>query len=115
MAIGRSRQSAGAGTGQAVGPDGLAAARDQRDGPGAGRSGRAGGGGILARLAAAISMDFSFLAELDELGGRYLDNANFFAVADPSDLTDAQLYELMMTEYPAWLHQARANGLVTGP
>jgi stress response protein SCP2 len=73
-----------------------------------------GGGGFMARLAAAMSMDFSFLEELDEMGGRYLDNANFFSVADPGELSDDQLYDLMMEEYPSWLKQAQANGLVTG-
>ncbi|MGF7238252.1 MAG: VWA domain-containing protein [Frankia sp.] len=79
-----------------------------------GGGGGGGGGGFMARLAAAMSMDFSFLEELDDMGGRYLDNANFFSVADPGELSDDQLYDLMMEEYPSWLKQAQANGLVTG-
>ena len=71
-------------------------------------------GGLLARLAAAFQMDFSFLTELDEMGGRFLDNASFFAVADPGELSDSQLYDLMMTEYPDWLRQAATRGLISG-
>ncbi|EIV92313.1 VWA domain-containing protein [Frankia sp. QA3] len=74
----------------------------------------AGRGGLMARLAAAIQMDFSFLEELDEMGGRYLDNASFFSVADPAELTNEQLYELMMTEYPSWLRQATERNLING-
>jgi hypothetical protein len=59
-------------------------------------------------------MDFSFLTELDEMGGRFLDNASFFAVADPGELSDSQLYDLMMTEYPDWLRQAATRGLISG-
>jgi stress response protein SCP2 len=73
-----------------------------------------GGGGFGARLAAALASSFRFLEELDEMGGRYLDNANFFSVADPAEIPDEQLYDLMMEEYPSWLKQAQANGLVTG-
>lgn len=58
--------------------------------------------------------DFTFLEELDDMGGRFLDNADFFAVTDPANLSDEQLFDLMTTEYPDWLAQARQRGLVTG-
>jgi stress response protein SCP2 len=61
----------------------------------------AGGGG-----------EFRFLEELDDMGGRYLDNADFFAVENPADIPDDQLFDLLMTEYPGWLTQARAKGLL---
>ncbi|WP_161500636.1 VWA domain-containing protein [Embleya scabrispora] len=55
---------------------------------------------------------FSFLEELDDLTGRYVDNADFFSVQDPANVPDGQLYELMTTEYPTWLGRARAQGLL---
>ncbi|WP_307829747.1 VWA domain-containing protein [Antrihabitans stalagmiti] len=70
------------------------------------------GGGFAARLAAMATGDFKFLEELDNLPGRYLDNANFFSVADPGALPDGQLYDLMMDEYPGWVAQARQQGLL---
>ena len=48
------------------------------------------------------------------MSGRFLDNADFFSVADPVAIPDAQLYDLMMTEYPGWLRQAKARGLLPG-
>jgi hypothetical protein len=33
-------------------------------------------------------------------------------VKDPADIPDNQLYDLMMTEYPSWLQQAKQRGLV---
>jgi stress response protein SCP2 len=66
-----------------------------------GRRGGGGGGG-----------EFAFLEELDNLPGRYLDNANFFAVEDPSTIPDEALFELLMGEYPAWLGLARQRGLL---
>ena len=56
--------------------------------------------------------DFAFLEELDELPGRYVDNANFFSVEDPEHVPDDELYELLMAEYPTWLHEAARLGLL---
>jgi stress response protein SCP2 len=68
--------------------------------------------GFGARFAQMLTGDFQFLEELDDMSGRFLDNADFFSVGDPSDLPDSQLYDLLMTEYPGWLQQARSRGLV---
>jgi hypothetical protein len=65
--------------------------------------------GFLKRL---LTTDFAFLENLDTLPGRFLDNANFFAVNDPANVPDEMLFELMMTEYPGWLEQARRAGLL---
>ena len=68
--------------------------------------------GIGARLAALATGDFKFLEELDDMPGRFLDNADFFSVADPAALPDGQLYDLMMNEYPGWVAQAKQRGLL---
>lgn len=60
----------------------------------------------------AFQSDFSFLEELDNLTGRYLDNANFFSVEDPQAISDQDLYDLLMAEYPGWVRSASANGLL---
>lgn len=51
--------------------------------------------------------DFPFLEKLDELDGRLIDNANFFSVSSPNEHADAELYDLLMAEYPAWVAKAR--------
>jgi stress response protein SCP2 len=73
-------------------------------GPGGGPGGRAKKKGFFARL---TQSDFTFLENLDNLPGRFIDNANFFAVTDPANIPDADLFELMMAEYPGWLQLAR--------
>jgi hypothetical protein len=70
--------------------------------------------GFGARFAQMLNGDFQFLEELDDMQGRFLDNADFFSVQDPADIGDAQLYDLMMTEYPGWLQQAKQRGLIFG-
>jgi hypothetical protein len=60
---------------------------------------------------------FDFLRKLDDLPvpeKRVIDNAGFFhAGRDPKSLTDAELYAELMVEFPEWLAEARATGIVT--
>ncbi|MEH6374340.1 VWA domain-containing protein, partial [Streptomyces sp. KLMMK] len=59
---------------------------------------------------------FDFLRKLDDLPvpeKRVVDNAGFFhAGRDPKSLTAAQLYAELMVEFPDWLKEARAAGIV---
>lgn len=60
--------------------------------------------------------DFRFLRKLDDLpvpGRRVVDNAGFFAAGDsPKSLSDADLYDRLLREFPQWLADARAAGIV---
>lgn len=55
---------------------------------------------------------FRFLKELDTMGGRFMDNANFFEIQDPTAVPERQLYEQMMAEYPDWVGKAKEKGLL---
>ncbi|PWW23709.1 stress response protein SCP2 [Geodermatophilus normandii] len=60
---------------------------------------------------------FSYLQRLDDLEGRYTDNADFFAVSQDDlmgrrPISDDALFDRLMTEYPGWLRRARAQGLL---
>lgn len=61
---------------------------------------------------------FHFLRRLDELpvpARRVVDNAGFFAAGKtPQAISDAELYDLLMAEFPEWLRAARSQGIVTG-
>jgi hypothetical protein len=63
-------------------------------------------------LASFADSDFPFLEKLDELDGRMVDNAGFFSVSSPDEYSDAELYDLLMDEYPGWLRQASSLGLL---
>ncbi|MGX1489652.1 vWA domain-containing protein [Streptomyces tendae] len=62
------------------------------------------------------SKQFDFLRRLDELpvpGKRVVDNAGFFhAGSDPSVMSDTELYDRLVAEFPQWLAAARARGIV---
>lgn len=64
------------------------------------------------------SKQFDFLRKLDDLPvpqKRAVDNAGFFhAGTDPRAVSDADLYDRLVGEFPKWLVAARAQGIV-GP
>jgi hypothetical protein len=64
----------------------------------------------------AKSKQFEFLRKLDELAvpeKRAVDNAGFFhAGSDPLKMSDAELYDRLVGEFPQWLATARRRGIV---
>ncbi|WP_028813988.1 VWA domain-containing protein [Streptomyces flavidovirens] len=62
------------------------------------------------------STQFDFLRKLDELAvpaRRPVDNAGYFhAGLDPRQVSDGELYDQLVREFPAWLAAARAQGIV---
>ncbi|MEW2410185.1 vWA domain-containing protein [Streptomyces griseoviridis] len=62
------------------------------------------------------STQFDFLRKLDELpvpAKRVVDNAGFFhAGSDPSTMSDAELYDRLLGEFPDWLAAARELGIL---
>ena len=54
---------------------------------------------------------FDFLQKLDDLTGRFIDNANFICVNNISSIDDKKLYEGLLTEYGDWLGLCRKNGI----
>lgn len=62
------------------------------------------------------SKQFDYLRKLDELSvpdKRVVDNAGFFhAGSDPRQVSDAELYDRLVGEFPKWLVAARAEGIV---
>lgn len=56
--------------------------------------------------------DFSYLEKLDDLTGRFVDNADFFSVNSLTQYNDEELYGKLINEYPTWLKEAKAKGLL---
>ena len=51
---------------------------------------------------------FNYLRKLDEMQGRYIDNANFFAVSTPSAIQ----YSDLLNEYPGWLADPKVKAML---
>lgn len=56
--------------------------------------------------------DFDYLEHLDEMKGRYIDNANFFQAGDIASISDEELYERILGELPEWVSEAKRVGIL---
>ncbi|WP_054813367.1 vWA domain-containing protein [Nocardia arizonensis] len=56
--------------------------------------------------------NYGVLRTLDELDGRVVDNAGFFALDDIDVVDDAELYARLLGEFPDWLRAARAAAII---
>lgn len=51
---------------------------------------------------------FEYLQNLDDMQGRYVDNADFFAIKDINSIT----YEQLLNEYPQWLCEQKVTDMI---
>lgn len=56
--------------------------------------------------------NFEVLEKLDEMGGRYIDNANFFHIKDIETISDNELYDLLLNDFPDWLKEAKEKNVI---
>ena len=56
--------------------------------------------------------NYGILRTLDEMDGRVVDNAGFFALDDIDGVDDAELYARLLGEFPDWLRAARTAGII---
>jgi hypothetical protein len=55
--------------------------------------------------------NYGVLDELDNMEGRTIDNANFFQADDLAVISDEELYDRLLNEFPIWLKEAKKKGL----
>jgi vWA found in TerF C terminus len=68
--------------------------------------------GIFWQFVGIGDEDFPFLQKLDDLSGRLIDNASFFHAENIDKLSDTELYNALLGEFPVWTKQARAHNLI---
>jgi stress response protein SCP2 len=51
--------------------------------------------------------NYGVLEQLDEMDGRVVDNAGFFALDDIDQVSDDELYKRLLSEFPDWLQAAK--------
>lgn len=56
--------------------------------------------------------DFEVLKQLDTMGGRLVDNANFIHLDRIEEVNDEQLYDQLLNEFPQWLKAAKAKRIL---
>lgn len=55
---------------------------------------------------------FDYLDQLDVMKGRFVDNANFFQANDLDKMSDEELYERMLSEFPSYIDLAKNLGIL---
>lgn len=55
---------------------------------------------------------YGLLENLDTMSGRYIDNANFFAIDDFRQVNNSELYSRLLNEFPQWLKEAKTKGII---
>ncbi|MGF1935052.1 MAG: VWA domain-containing protein [Nostoc sp. ChiQUE02] len=68
---------------------------------------------IFWQFVGLAGSNYGILEKLDNMNGRIIDNANFFHVDDLIKITDEQLYERLLNEFPTWIKEARAKGILS--
>ncbi len=56
--------------------------------------------------------NYGVLQRFDEMAGRRVDNVGFFAVDDIDRISDQELYDRVLQEFPSWIKAARAAGIL---
>ncbi|MFJ5273581.1 VWA domain-containing protein [Streptomyces sp. NPDC088358] len=56
--------------------------------------------------------NYGVLERFDALPGRRVDNVGFFAVDDIGGIPDPELYDRLLSEFPAWITAARRQGIL---
>lgn len=62
-------------------------------------------------MVSEIKSDFELLKYLDRMEGRVVDNANFFEVSNIDAISDEELYDRLLNEFPLWLKDAIIKGI----
>lgn len=58
--------------------------------------------------------NYGILEQLDNMPGRVIDNANFVQLDDLQKITDDQLYQRLINEFPLWVQEAKNKNLLRG-
>lgn len=56
--------------------------------------------------------NYGVLENLDDLKGRIVDNADFFSIDRIDSLSDEDLYNRLLNEYPSWLKEVREKNIL---
>lgn len=56
--------------------------------------------------------NYGVLERLDNMSGRYVDNANFFALDDFKLVSNSELYSRLLNEFPQWLKEIKRKRMI---
>lgn len=67
---------------------------------------------IFWQFVGVSGFGYGILKHLDTIKGRVVDNASFFALDDFNKVSDSELYDRLLKEFPSWLSEAKNKGII---
>ncbi len=68
---------------------------------------------FVNKILKSFGSTYGILEDLDNLEGRYVDNASFFAIDDFREVPSSELYSRLLNEFPKWLDEIKAKGMLS--
>jgi len=69
------------------------------------------GKNIFIQFVGIGDSSFRYLQKLDDLSGRQVDNTGFIKVSDFARMSDDELYNKLLEQYPGWIRDKTAKGI----
>ena len=67
---------------------------------------------IFWQFVGIAGSNYGILEKLDDMTGRVVDNCNFFALDDLHQISEQELYDRLLEEFPQWLTAAKAKQII---
>lgn len=67
---------------------------------------------IFWQFVGIAGSNYGILEKLDDMTGRIVDNCNFFALDDLHQISEQELYDRLLDEFPQWLKAAKAKQII---
>ncbi len=68
--------------------------------------------GVFFMFVGVGNASLNFLQKLDDLNGRFIDNADFHQFIDVRKVSDEELYRRLMVEFPKFVKDAKSKNLI---
>jgi hypothetical protein len=69
--------------------------------------------GIFWQFVGIGGSSYGVLEHLDNMQNRIVDNCDFFSIPNLNAVSESQLYDLLLTEFPSWISQAKAKNIIS--
>lgn len=68
--------------------------------------------GIFWQFVGIGGSSYGVLEHFDDMTGRVVDNCDFFSLRELKDISDSELYDKLLNEFPHWINSATSKGIL---
>lgn len=67
---------------------------------------------IFWQFVGIAGRNYGIFEDFDAMTGRTVDNCGFFAIDDLNSISEQELYDRLLNEFPSWISAAKAKGII---